>query len=322
MKYTNLGRTGLTVSKICLGTMNFGAHTSESNSFKIMDCALDLGVNFFDTANVYGGSIGEGITEKIIGKWLAQGQRRDKIVLATKVFGKMGEGVNDKGLSAYHIRKACEDSLQRLKTDHIDLYQMHHIDRDTPWEEIWQVMEQLVKDGKVLYIGSINFAAIHIVQAQYEAKLRNFMGLISEQSLYNLNVRSVELELIPACKEYGLGLIPWSPLASGLLGGILKKTQKVRRNEIVIQQALEKHRSQLEQYENFCEKLGEEPANVSLAWLLKNPVVTAPIVGPRTIEQFKHCIRSVNMDLNDEMMQQLDNIWPGPGGHAPEAYAW
>ena len=322
MKYTNLGRTGLTVSKICLGTMNFGAHTSESNSFKIMDCALDLGVNFFDTANVYGGSIGEGITEKIIGKWLAQGQRRDKIVLATKVFGKMGEGVNDKGLSAYHIRKACEDSLQRLKTDHIDLYQMHHIDRDTPWEEIWQAMEQLVKDGKVLYIGSSNFAAIHIVQAQYEAKLRNFMGLISEQSLYNLNVRSVELELIPACKEYGLGLIPWSPLASGLLGGVLKKTQKVRRNEIVIQQALEKHRSQLEQYENFCEKLGEEPANVSLAWLLKNPVVTAPIVGPRTIEQFEHCIRSVNMDLNDEIMQQLDNIWPGPGGHAPEAYAW
>ena len=322
MKYTNLGRTGLTVSKICLGTMNFGAHTSESNSFKIMDRALDLGVNFFDTANVYGGSIGEGITEKIIGKWLAQGQRRDKIVLATKVFGKMGEGVNDKGLSAYHIRKACEDSLQRLKTDHIDLYQMHHIDRDTPWEEIWQAMEQLVKDGKVLYIGSSNFAAIHIVQAQYEAKLRNFMGLISEQSLYNLNVRSVELELIPACKEYGLGLIPWSPLASGLLGGILKKTQKVRRNETAIQQALEKHRSQLEQYENFCEKLGEEPANVSLAWLLKNPVVTAPIVGPRTIEQFEHCIRSVNMDLNDEMMQQLDNIWPGPGGHAPEAYAW
>lgn len=322
MKYTNLGRTGLTVSKICLGTMNFGVHTSESDSFEIMDCAIDLGVNFFDTADVYGGSIGGGVTEKIIGKWLTQGHRRDKIVLATKVFGKMGEGVNDKGLSAYHIRKACEDSLQRLKTDHIDLYQMHHIDRDTPWEEIWQAMEQLVKDGKVLYIGSSNFAAIHIVQAQYEAKLRNFMGLVSEQSLYNLNVRSIELELIPACKEYGLGLIPWSPLAGGLLGGILKKTQKVRRNEIAIQQAMEKHRNQLEKYEIYCEKLGEEPATVSLSWLLKNPNVTAPIVGPRSIEQFERCIRSLNIDLDDEMMQQLDKIWPGPGGQAPEAYAW
>jgi len=322
MKYTNLGRTGLTVSKLCLGTMNFGQHTSEIDSFEIMDHAVDLGINFFDTANVYGGSIGEGITEKIIGKWLAQGERRNKIVLATKVFGKMGEGVNDKGLSAYHIRKACEDSLQRLKTDHIDLYQMHHIDRDTPWEEIWQAMEQLVKDGKVLYIGSSNFASIHIVQAQYEAKLRNFMGLVSEQSLYNLNVRTVELELIPACKAYGLGLIPWSPLAGGLLGGILKKTQKVRRNEIAIQQALEKHRNQLEKYEIYCEKLGLEPAIVSLAWLLKNPNVTAPIVGPRSIEQFERCIRSLNIDLDDEMMQQLDKIWPGPGGQAPEAYAW
>jgi NDP-hexose C3-ketoreductase / dTDP-4-oxo-2-deoxy-alpha-D-pentos-2-ene 2,3-reductase len=322
MKYTNLGRTGLTVSKLCLGTMNFGVHTSESDSFEIMDCALDLGVNFFDTANVYGGSISEGITEKIIGNWLAQGKRRDNIVLATKVFGKMGEGVNDKGLSAYHIRKACEDSLQRLKTDHIDLYQMHHIDRKTPWEEIWQAMEQLVKDGKVLYIGSSNFAAIHIVQAQYEAKLRNFMGLISEQSLYNLNVRSVELELIPACKEYGLGLIPWSPLASGLLGGILKKSQKVRRNETAIQQVLKKYRNQIEQFEILCEKLGEKPANVSLAWLLKNPIVTAPIIGPRTIKQFESSIRSLDIELNDETLLKLDEIWPGPGGQAPEAYAW
>jgi len=322
MKYTNLGRTGLNVSKICLGTMNFGTHTSESDSFKIMDRALDLGVNFFDTANVYGGSIGEGITEKIIGKWLAQGKRRDKIVLATKVFGKMGEGVNDKGLSAYHIRKACEDSLQRLKIDHIDLYQMHHIDRKTPWEEIWQAMEQLVTDGKVLYIGSSNFAAIHIVQAQYEAKLRNFMGLVSEQSLYNLNVRSVELELIPACKEYGLGLIPWSPLASGLLGGILKKSQKIRRNESEIQQALKKYRNQIEQYENLCDKLGEEPANVSLAWLLNNPIVTAPIIGPRTKKQFESSIRAMDIDLDDEILRKLDEIWPGPGGQAPESYAW
>jgi len=226
------------------------------------------------------------------------------------------------GLSAYHIRKACEDSLKRLKTDHIDLYQMHHIDRSTPWEEIWQAMEQLVHEGKVLYIGSSNFAAMHIVQAQYEAKIRNFMGLISEQSLYNLNARMIELEMIPACKEFGLGLIPWSPLGSGLLGGVFEKAQKVRRSEEAIQKAIERHRDQIERYENLCKSMCEKPANVSLAWLLKNPVVTAPIIGPRTMEQLQGSLRSLDVELDDEIMQQLDEIWPGPGGHAPEAYAW
>lgn len=322
MKYTRLGRTGLKVSKLCLGTMNFGPRTSEKESFEIMDAALEHGVNFFDTANVYGWKIGEGITEKIIGKWLAQGNRRNKIVLATKVYGKMGEGVNDKGLSAYHIRRACEDSLKRLNTDHIDLYQIHHIDRNTPWEEIWQAMEQLVKEGKVLYIGSSNFAAIHIVQAQYEAKIRNFMGLVSEQSLYNLTVRTIELELIPACKEFGLGLIPWSPLASGLLGGILKDSQKVRRQENAIRQSLEKHHSQIERYEALCRQMGELPANVALAWLLKNPIVTAPVIGPRTMKQFESSLKSLDLDLNANSVNRLDEIWPGPGGQAPEAYAW
>ena len=322
MQYTNLGRTGLKVSRLCLGTMNFGAHTSESDSFKIMDLALDSGLNFFDTANVYGSIPGEGITEQIIGKWMAQGGRRDKIVLATKCYGKMGEGVNERGLSAYHIRKAVEDSLKRLKTDHIDLYQMHHIDRSTPWEEIWQAMEQLVQEGKVLYIGSSNFSAMHIVQAQYEARNRNFMGLVSEQSLYNLRTRMIELELIPACKEFGLGLIPWSPLGSGLLAGVLEKAQKVRRSEKAIQKALEKHRDQIERYENLCKSIGEKPANVALAWLLKNPVVTAPIIGPRTMEQMQGSLRSLDVELNGEIMHQLDEIWPGPGGHAPEAYAW
>jgi len=322
MQYTNLGRTGLRVSRLCLGTMNFGPHTSESDSFKIMDHALDTGINFFDTANVYGWKLGEGITEQIIGRWAAQGGRRDKIVLATKCFGQMGKGVNERGLSAYHIRKACEDSLKRLKTDHIDLYQMHHVDRTTPWEEIWQAMEQLVREGKVLYAGSSNFSAMHIVQAQYEAKMRNFMGLVSEQSLYNLRVRAVELELVPACKEFGLGLIPWSPLGSGLLGGILEKESRVRRDEDAIQSALEKHRGQIERYETLCKSIGEKPADVALAWLLKNPVVTAPIIGPRTMEQLKGSLRSLEVELTDDIMQQLDEIWPGPGGHAPEAYAW
>ena len=322
MQYTNLGRTGLTVSRLCLGTMNFGPETSEADSFKIMDRAIDLGFNFFDTANVYGWKLGEGITEQIVGRWLSQGGRRDKIVLATKLYGKMGEGVNDKGLSAYHIRKACEDSLKRLQTDHIDLYQMHHVDRSAPWEEIWQAMELLVQEGKVLYIGSSNFAAIHIVQAQYEARMRNFMGLVSEQSIYNLRARSIELEVIPACKEFELGLIPWSPLAGGLLGGILQKVNEGRRAVDLVQKALEKHRDQIERYEALCKKIGEKPADVALAWMFKNPVVTSPIIGPRTMEQLDGSMRTLEIELDDETMKQLDGIWPGPGGQAPEAYAW
>ncbi len=220
MKFTRLGRTALKVSRLCLGTMNFGPHTSESDSFAIMDKALELGINFFDTANVYGWKKGEGITEQIIGRWLAQGGgRREKVVLATKVYGAMGDWPNESRLSALHIRRACEESLRRMKTDHIDLYQMHHVDRDAPWEEIWQAMETLVQQGKVIYVGSSNFAGWHIARANEAAKARHFLGLVSEQSLYNLIDRTLELEVIPACAAYGLGVIPWSPLKGGVLGG-------------------------------------------------------------------------------------------------------
>ena len=322
MEYVSLGRTGLKVSRLCLGTMNFGPFTTEADSFAIMDKALDLGINFFDTANVYGRKMGEGITENIIGSWLAQGNQRERIVLATKVFGRMGDTPNERRLSAYHIRRACEESLRRLQTDHIDLYQMHHIDRDTPWEEIWQAMEVLVQQGKVLYVGSSNFAAFHIAQAQCAAKERHFFGLVSEQSLYNLNARMIELEVIPACRAYGLGLLPWSPLAGGLLGGILEKQVQGRRNSEHIQESIEKHRAQLEAYEHFCKEIGEDPANVALAWTLHNPVVTAPIVGPRTLAQLEGNIRSIEIHLSGETLKKLDEIWPGPGGEAPEAYAW
>lgn len=323
MEYTNLGRTGLKVSKLCLGTMNFGPQTSKEDSFKIMDQALDLGINFFDTANVYGWKIGEGITEKIIGDWLAQpGNRRDKIVLATKVYGRMGEWPNQSHLSAYHIKHACEESLRRMKTDHIDLYQMHHIDRETPWEEIWQAMEQLIREGKVLYVGSSNFAGWHIAQAQGEAKSRNLMGLVSEQSLYNLTARMIELEVIPACENFGLGVIPWSPLAGGLLGGALQKFNDGRRASQSQQKAIEQHRTQLEAYEKLCADLGELPADVALAWLMHNPTVTAPIIGPRTLEQLEGSIRALDIHLSEKTLTELDEIWPGPGGTAPEAYAW
>jgi len=266
MEYTHLGRTGLKVSRLCLGTMNFGPLTAEADSFAIMDEALELGLNFFDTANVYGWKMGEGITEQIVGRWFAQGgRRREKVVLATKVYGRMSTWPNDSRLSAYHIRRACEESLRRLRTDHIDLYQMHHIDRDSPWEEIWQALEQLVREGKVLYVGSSNFAGWHIAQAQGAAAARRFMGLVCEQSLYNLKDRMIELEVIPACRAYGLGLIPYSPLAGGLLGGALKKIAEGRRADKETQQEIKKHEGKLKAYEALCRKLGEKPAEVALA---------------------------------------------------------
>lgn len=320
MQYTHLGRTGLLVSRLCLGTMNFGPHTSEEESFRVMDRALEHGINFFDTANVYGG---KGVTEQIIGRWFAQGgERREKVVLATKVYGNMGDWPNTSRLSARHIKQACEASLRRLQTDYIDLYQMHHIDRETPWEEIWQAMEQLHREGKILYVGSSNFAGWHIARANEIARSRHFIGLVSEQSLYNLNARSIELEVLPACEAYGLGVIPWSPLAGGLLAGALRKSETGRRSQARGQEAIEKNREKLQAYENFCDELNEEPANVALAWLLSNPVVTAPIIGPRSIDQLDASLRTLEIEITEEIRNRLDTIFPGPGGTAPEAYAW
>jgi aryl-alcohol dehydrogenase-like predicted oxidoreductase len=322
MHYTHLGRTGLKVSRLALGTMNFGPHTSEAKSFAILDRALELGINFIDTANVYGWKTGEGITEQIIGRWLARGGgRRDSIVLATKVYGKMGEGPNDSRLSAHHIRLAVEGSLKRLQTDHIDLYQFHHIDVETPWEEIWQAVGRLVQDGKVTYVGSSNFAGWQLAHAQGIAKSRHFLGLVSEQSLYNLTERTIELEVIPAARALGIGVIPWSPLAGGALGGILNNSGARRLSELT-QKRLEKHRDQLAAYENLAAEIGEKPADIALAWLLRNPVVTAPIIGPRTLEQLEGSLRALEISLPEDLLKRLDEIWPGPGGEAPQAYAW
>lgn len=323
MDYTQLGRTGLKVSRLCLGTMNFGPRTTEEDSFAIMDKALDLGINFFDTANVYGSKLGEGVTEQIVGRWFAQGGgRREKTVIATKVYGRMGDWPNQSRLSALNIRQAVDGSLKRLQTDYIDLYQMHHVDRDTPWEEIWQAMETLVQQGKVLYVGSSNFAGWHIAKANEIAKSRHFMGLVCEQSLYNLKDRMIELEVIPACRDYGLGLIPWSPLAGGLLGGVLDQSKTGRRAEKDRKDEYKKYSTQLDKYEKFCKKKGERPADVSLAWLLANPVVTAPIIGPRTMEQFTGSLRALKIKFSKADLEELDGIWPGPGGEAPEAFAW
>ncbi len=322
MNHVRLGRTALKVSRLCLGTMNFGPQTSEADSFAIMDHALEIGINFFDTANVYGWKRGEGWTEQILGRWFAQGGgRREKVVLATKVYGTMSDWPNGNHLSALHIRRACEESLTRMKTDHIDLYQMHHVDREAPWEEVWQAMEVLVQQGKITYVGSSNFAGWHIAQANEAAKARHFMGLVSEQSLYNLLDRTIELEVLPACEHYGLALIPWSPLKGGVLAG-LAKAKEGRRAGDLAQKTLAKHQAALEKYEAFCKELGHPPADVSLAWVLANPVVTAPIVGPRTMEHLETAVRALDVKLGADAMKKLDELFPGPGGAAPEAYAW
>lgn len=330
IKHKRLGRHGVLVSNICLGTMNFGWHTSEEDSFKIMDRALELGINFFDTADVYGWSKEHGYTEEIIGRWLAQGGgRRDAVVLATKVYNPVERKANlpevnsdGRSLSAYKIMKHCEGSLKRLQTDRIDLYQMHHIDNDCPWDEAWQSFDTLIKQGKVVYVGSSNFAGWNIATACQEASKRGLLGLVSEQSVYNLDNRMLELEVIPACRHYGLGLIPWSPLAGGLLAGALQKQIDGRRAEKDVLKQLESKRVQLEKYETLCKEIGHPPSEVALAWLLHNPVVTAPIVGPRTVEQLESAVRATSIQLDEDILKQLDAIFPGPGGEAPTAYSW
>jgi aryl-alcohol dehydrogenase-like predicted oxidoreductase len=351
MDYTHLGRSGVSVSRLCLGTMNFGAITSEADAHVIMDAAQEHGINFFDTSNTYGQPRAEGVTESVIGRWMAAGGgRRDRTVLATKLYGGKGEWPNDRFLSAFNIRRACEESLRRLGTDHIDLYQMHHVDRSTPWDEIWEAMDVLRTQGKIIYAGSSNFAGWHIAQAQEAAARRPMFGLVSEQSLYNLAARTVELEVLPACQGYGIGVIPWSPLHGGLLSGVLRRHGAAgaggsgapgaggsggpgaggqdtgpsggRSSGGRAAEAIQEIRPQIEAYEAFCADLGEDPAVVALAWLLHQPAVTAPIVGPRTLDQLTGALRALEVTLDEKTLGRLDEIFPGPGGAAPEAYAW
>ena len=325
MHYVHLGRTGLSVSRICLGTMNFGPVTSKEDSFAIMDSAHAHGINFFDSANVYGWS-DKGLTERIVGEWFAQGDgRRERTVLATKLYGDMGDWPNDGKLSALNIRRACDASLKRMQTDYIDLYQMHHVDRSTPWDEIWEAMEVLRNQGKVIYVGSSNFAGWHLAQAQETATRRGQLGLVSEQSIYNLVERTVELEVLPAAEAYGIGVIPWSPLHGGLLGGVIRKMADGTTSRSAsgrAADALEKHRPAIEAWEQFCAERGEDPADVALAWLLHQPAVTAPIVGPRTGAHLDGALKALDITLDEAALARIDEMFPGPGGTAPEAYAW
>ncbi|MYS24387.1 Predicted oxidoreductase [Streptomyces sp. DvalAA-14] len=331
MEYTQLGRTGLKVSRLVLGTMNFGPQTDEADSHSIMDAALAAGVNYFDTANVYGWGENKGRTEEIIGSWFAKGgDRRDKTVLATKLNGYMGTDEtpwpNHDKLSAVNIRRAVEASLKRLGTDYIDIYQFHHVDRATPWEEIWQAIDVLVQQGKILYAGSSNFAGWHIAQANEAAARRGSLGLVSEQCLYNLMERRAEMEVIPAAQSYGLGVIPWSPLHGGLLGGALRKQREGGGSRSTSGRSAdslqsEEQRASIQAYEDLCDKHGLQPGDVGLAWLLTRPGVTGPIVGPRTQDQLDSALRAVELTLSEEFLTSLDEIFPGPGP-SPEAFAW
>ena len=336
MIYTNLGRTGCKVSRLCLGTMNFGERASETDSHPILSRGLELGLNFWDTADRYGGAGHAGRTEEILGRWFAANPgQREQVILATKYHGQMGPGINDRGASAVYIRKACEASLKRMQTDYIDLYQMHHVNRDTPWEEIYQAIDVLIQQGKVIYAGVSNHAGWQIARACEVANRTNRLGIVCEQSKYSLACRYVELEVLPACRQYGVGVIPWSPLDGGLLGGVLSGEKGMRRESEGNRKKIDARREQLKKWEGFCKELGEKPADVALAWVLHVDGITAPIIGPRTMDQLNQSLRALEIKLSPEAMKTLDQIWPPVGVpemqaqldkpyrlDAPEAYAW
>ena len=321
MRYRRLGRTALQVSEICLGTMNFGPLTSQAESFDILNDALEAGVNFIDTADQYGGRLGVGATERLLGEWLAEDpSRRNRVVLATKVHEPMSEDVNDRGLSARHIQKACDASLRRLGVDHIDLYQMHHIDRAAPPEEIWQAMDRLIAQGKITYVGSSNFPGWAIARLNERAMAGQRLGLVCEQSLYNLVERRAELEVLPACQAYGVGVIAWSPLAGGLLAGA-STDPSGRRSGAQVRDAAGIHAERLAAFTALCAGLGQAPGVVAIAWLLHQPGITSAIVGPRRRDQFAALLEAPGLDLDEPVLRQLDAIFPACGA-APEAYAW
>ena len=334
MKYTKLGRSNLTVSRICLGTMHFGSATSEQEAFKIMDRALELGINFFDTANIYGGKGGPGRTEEIIGNWLKQGGgRRDRIVLATKVYwgmaGDQSAPNEENGISAYKVRKHVADSLRRLQTDHIDLYQIHHIDRRVTAEEFWGTAERLANNGDVIYMGASNFPGWGLAKFQMQALQRGFMGFISEQTQYNLLNRIPELEVIPAALDFGIGILAYMPMAGGLLTGKKKAVAGSRTHSVEQEYSIGLSETpQFEQFSALCRELGEKEHIVATAWCLANPAVSSAIVGIRTIEHLDGIERAAELELDQAAMERLDQIFninrgrPIQPGPAPEAYAW
>ncbi|HYZ08836.1 MAG TPA: aldo/keto reductase [Pseudonocardiaceae bacterium] len=330
MQHQQLGRSGLRVSRVALGTMNLGPLVDELDARRLLDRAVALGVTLVDTANVYGADVdrnvftrpaGKGTTEVMLGRWLAANAgRRDQVILATKAFGVMGDGPNDRGLSARHLRRACDASLRRLQTDHIDLYQLHHVDRSTPWEEIWDALDVLRHQGKVLYVGTSNHAAWQLVQGQEASRARGRLGIVSEQSPYSLVNRTVELEVLPASHAYGIGFLAYAPLVGGALAGA--DGNGARRHSGRAAATRSTHHHQLAAFQSICQGRGQEPAGVALAWVLSRRGVTAAVLGIRTEEQLESAVAACDITLDDDELRQLDELFPGPGGPAPEAYAW
>ncbi|MBC8571235.1 aldo/keto reductase [Zongyangia hominis] len=337
MKYTALGRTGMQVSRFCLGTTNFGNVTDEKEARRIMDAAIDAGINYFDTANEYGGGH-KGITETIIGRWFQDTGKRKKVIMQTKAFSWMADSddpINEEahGLSTYKLRRNLEDSLKRLQTDHIEVYMMHHYDRGTSWDELYECYQSMLYQGKIDYLGSSNSAGYDLCEAQMEAKKRNILGVVVEEHRYNLMCRLPELELLPAAQKLGIGTFAYSPLNAGVLAGkSLHDPTKSRRIEANVIDAEHPKapnymnfidmEPQLAKFAKLCDELGETQANVAVAWLLSRPNLTGVIVGPRTVEQFEAMLPAMELTLPDDFIKEMDLIFPGPGGGAPEAYAW
>lgn len=324
--HTELGRTRLRISRLALGTVNFGGRVEEPEARRLMDHALAQGITLFDTANTYGWRVHKGYTEEVIGRWLAdRPARREQVVLATKVGDAMGSGPNDHGLSVRNIVAACDASLRRLRTDWIDLYQLHHIDRRVGWDEVWQAMDLLLTQGKVRYVGSSNFAGWDIASAQEAARRRNALGLASEQCVYNLVTRHAELEVIPAASAYGVGVLVWSPLHGGLLGGVLRKTREntaVKSAQGRAVDALEHHRNTIAAYEDMCADHGLDPAHVGMAWVLSRPGVTGLVIGPRTEQHVDGALHALRTPLPEPVLARLEELFPpvGRGGSAPDAW--
>ncbi|GAA2100342.1 aldo/keto reductase [Microlunatus panaciterrae] len=334
MEYTKLGRSNMSVSKICLGTMHFGPKADEQQSFAILDRALELGINFIDTANVYGGADDPGRSEQIIGNWFAaRPGARDRVVLATKVYGPMGDSDDPNeagGFSAYKVRRHLQDSLRRLQTDRVDVYQVHHIDERVSPEEFWGTYEKAVADGDVLYAGSSNFSGWGLARFQQQAWQRGFTGFVSEQTQYNLLSRVPEMEVLPAARHFGIGVIVYMPLAGGLLTG---KTQsfdgsRTRQVEEEYGISLGPDNSQFSDFSELCRQIGEPESVVATAWVLQHPAVDSAIVGIRTVEQLEGVDRAAALQLDESAMARLDEIFNinngrriGPG-ESPQAHAW
>jgi aryl-alcohol dehydrogenase-like predicted oxidoreductase len=332
MQYATLGRSNVSVSKICLGTMHFGGPTAEDEAFRIMDKALEMGINFFDTANVYGGKSGHGASEAIIGRWFKQGNgRRDQVVLATKVYGDMTDSQRPnevRGVSAYKVRKHAADSLRRLQTDHIDLYQVHHLDWHISLEEFWTTFARLIDYGDVLYMGTSNFPGWSLAKFQMYAWQHGLMGFVSEQAQYNLLSRYPELEVIPAAQDFGIGIIPYMPLAGGLLTGKQQSVQGSRTEQVEGEYGMSLSAQQFADYNSFCQEIGEAPYIVAIAWTLANPAVSSAIVGVRTAAHLDGLDRAAELQLTPDQMARLNEIFdinkgrPLKPGAAPFAFAW